>query len=53
MPQMAPLNWSMLYLYTSMILLLTTTLVYYMILNKPLIIKKLIKLPKMKTNWKW
>nr|YP_010554831.1 ATP synthase F0 subunit 8 [Sternochetus olivieri]UYP50716.1 ATP synthase F0 subunit 8 [Sternochetus olivieri] len=51
MPQMAPMNWILLYIYFFMILIFITIFNYYMFLYKPKF--KMIKSSRNITNWKW
>nr|AXS64904.1 ATP synthase F0 subunit 8 [Curculionidae sp. KM-2017] len=51
MPQMAPLNWTLLYIYFILIFLLIVILNYYMFLYKPSI--KITKKKIHSINWKW
>nr|YP_010554805.1 ATP synthase F0 subunit 8 [Sternochetus gravis]UYP50690.1 ATP synthase F0 subunit 8 [Sternochetus gravis] len=51
MPQMAPMNWILLYIYFFMILILISIFNYYMFLYKPKF--KTIKMSYIPMNWKW
>nr|AXS65833.1 ATP synthase F0 subunit 8 [Curculionoidea sp. 29 KM-2017] len=51
MPQMAPMNWLMLFIYFLILLMLLTSMNYYFYLYYP---KKFINMKKnIITNWKW
>nr|QLY90217.1 ATP synthase F0 subunit 8 [Hydraena gracilis] len=51
MPQMAPMNWLMLFMYFISMFLLMNSLNYFMFLYNPQ--NKLIKKYNIKINWKW
>uniref|UniRef100_UPI003002EA25 ATP synthase F0 subunit 8 n=1 Tax=Anaxarcha sinensis TaxID=2033272 RepID=UPI003002EA25 len=52
MPQMMPLNWLMLFLFFSGLLILFNVMNYYMLINKNTPIS-LIKMQKKTLIWKW
>nr|YP_011020621.1 ATP synthase F0 subunit 8 [Anaxarcha graminea]WQH82612.1 ATP synthase F0 subunit 8 [Anaxarcha graminea] len=52
MPQMMPLNWLMLFLFFSGLLILFNVMNYYMFINKNIPIS-LIKTQKKTLPWKW
>nr|AXS65613.1 ATP synthase F0 subunit 8 [Cucujoidea sp. 43 KM-2017] len=51
MPQMAPLNWLMLFFYFTMIFIIFNILNYYMFLYQ--VKKETFKKSKFQINWKW
>nr|UFZ13945.1 ATP synthase F0 subunit 8 [Taeniochauliodes attenuatus] len=52
MPQMSPMNWLLLFMFFSMMLMLFNIMNYYLI--NPLPMKHYIKNSKMNSlNWKW
>nr|AVE15553.1 ATP synthase F0 subunit 8 [Odontomantis sp. JZ-2017] len=52
MPQMMPLNWLMLFMFFSILMILFNVMNYYMSINKSYLISPIKS--KIKTlNWKW
>nr|ASY98629.1 ATP synthase F0 subunit 8 [Iris polystictica] len=52
MPQMMPLNWFMLFMFFSTLLILFNIMNYYMTFNKPFL-KPINKTSFKSLNWKW